>query len=125
MVRLIGWILIVLYGFVMITTFPLRNSPVMFPWLIPIFGVPFAIMYLVAQYGLVFYLHSLRGKLLVTGFFSLGMLITGYRLRMGSLGAYYATHHISNVRALLVVSVCLSGFALGAALLRQWVDWEQ
>ena len=125
MFRLIGWIFIVLFVFVMITTFPVKNSPVIFPGLIPIFGIPFALIYLAAQYGLVFYLNSLRGKLLVTGFFSLCMLITGCRLIMGSLGAHYATHNISNARALLVLSVCLSGFALGAALLRQWVDWEQ
>jgi hypothetical protein len=120
---MIGRILIVVHVVVWMTSFSLRGQ-IMCPWLIPIFGVPFAIMDLAVQYGLVFYLRSLRGAFLVTGVFLLCMLISGTNLN--SVEAhYYAAHHISAIRGPLVLSVCTSGWFLGAALLSQWVAQEQ
>jgi hypothetical protein len=105
--------------FVLVTTFPGRRH-IMVPSLLGVFGVPFAVVFLVAQYALVGALRSWRGFALVTAVLLVGMGLGGCGTAMDLWGEL-AEHNVPALRHVLVGGVCASGIALGAAVLKGWV----
>jgi hypothetical protein len=104
---------------VLVTTFPGRGH-IMVPALLPVFGVPFAVVFLLAQYGLAAAMRSWRAVGLTTAVLLVGMGLGGCGAAM-DLWDELAEHNVSALRHVLVSGACASGIALGAAMLKGWV----
>lgn len=119
MLQLAAWAFVVLAIVVLVTTFPGRGH-IMVPSLLPVFGVLFALVFLLVQYAFAVWLRSWRAGGLVTGICLLGMGLGGCGAAMDLWGEL-AEHNVSALRQVLVAGACASGLALGMAVLRGWV----
>ena len=119
---MVGWGLVILPGAVMFFTFPRVLTPAPLPSLVPYFGVPFAVVFIVAQYVICGVLRNSRGALWVTlavgGGFLLGWL--GVTVGFGDFttGAFPRRELITPARHIWCSGACLGGIALGAGLIR-------
>ena len=105
---------------VLVTTFPGRGH-IMVPGLLGVFGVPFAVVFLAAQYAFAALMRSWKAVGLITAVLLLGMGLGGCGAAMDLWGEL-AEHGVSTLRHVLVGGACASGIALGAAILKGWVD---
>jgi len=119
-----GWVFTALGLFVLFAVYPGRPGGIVFPGLLPIFGLPFALMFLACQYGVALYLRSRRGMFLVTAVLIAGMALGGCGHAMDLWGEL-AEHNIPALRYVVGAGACASGVALGIALLRGWVRDER
>ena len=115
-----AWAFLLTGMFVLFAVFPGRSSHITFPSLLPVFGVPFALLFLAAQIAMVAWLKSRRGAVLIATVFiaGLGLAWCGHAM---DLWGKLSEHNIGLGRYLLGGGACASGVALGAALLRGWV----
>jgi hypothetical protein len=119
MAQLAGYGFIAVGLVVLLTTFPGRGH-IMVPGLLPVFGVPFALVLLLAQYAFAWSLRSWRTVALITAVFLVGMGLGGCGAAMDMWGEL-AKHNVSTLRQVLVAGTCVSAIALGAAALKGWV----
>ena len=88
-----------------IGTFPMAVSEIiLIPSLVPIFGVKFAITFLIFQIGYCYLLDLNKGFFLIIGFFIAGAIV-------GTLNALLWGGDV--LRACLVMGSCISAIALG------------
>ena len=123
MTPLAGWVMIVVSALVIYAAFPGRFNVVFLPRFLGAFGIPFAILYLGAQYALAAYLRRRRGLLLVTVLFILGAAL-GALGRAVDIHGFFAEHDISYFEYVLCAGSCVSGLGFGIALVRGWVYEE-
>ena len=119
MLQLAAYVFVALGLAALVTTFPGRGH-IMVPGLLGVFGVPFAIIFLLLQYGLAAMLRSWRAVALVTAVCLLGMGLGGCGAAMDLWGEL-EKHGVSPLRQVLVGGACVSGIAFGAAVLKGWV----
>ena len=120
MASMIGYLLMGFSLFVLVTTFPSRMGIVIMPDLVPMFGVTFAVIYLVAQYALAVYYRSIPGIILVTGVAIIAGFLGWVSREMGLVGDI-ANHSSSAARHVLCMASCAAGAVLGLALVKQWI----
>ena len=126
MSAMIGWVFVVISGGVLVLTFPAPKTggPPLAPSLIPIFGVPFAILYAAAQYGYVLWLRSRKGVVLVTVVLLAGAGVGWFGRAMDMWGDF-ERFGVSYARHILASGACLSGVILGIALIKTSVYDEK
>ena len=124
--RLVGWGLVILSVAIILLTFPRVLTPAPVPGLVPYFGVPFAVAYIVVEYLICGMLRSSRGAVWVTlgvgGGFLLGWL--GVTIQVGDFsdgGFPHPRQIITPARHMWCGGACFGGFALGAGLIRSHV----
>ena len=103
-------------------TFPGILKPLLLPRLVPYFGVPFAVAYIVVQYLICGLLRSSTGAVWVTlgvgGGFLLGWL--GVTIQLGDFtdgGFLDPRELVTPARHMWCGGACFGGFALGAGLI--------
>ena len=124
MEQMAGWAFLLTGMFVLFAVFPGGKGRIVFPSLLPLFGLPFAVLFLAAQAATVAYLKSRRGAVLIATVLVLGMGLAWCGHAMDLWGDL-AEHGISLSRYVLGGGACASGGALGLALLRGWVTRER
>ncbi len=124
----IGGTLVAISLGVIILTFPGRYShAVLVPELVPVFSVPFGIVFLLTQYALAAGMKSYKALALVTGFFIVGMGLAYVRkIVWGGTGNPMILSSTGNVeitlaRHAVVAGACISGLVFGAALLKDYL----
>jgi hypothetical protein len=105
---------------VLVTTFPGRGH-IMVPGLLGVFGVPFAVVFLAAQYAFAALMKSWKAIGLISIVLLLGMGLGGCGAAMDLWGEL-AEHEVSVLRHVLVGGTCASGIALGGVILKGWLD---
>ncbi len=119
---IIGSILLIISVGVMITTFPHGGTYyILFPNLVPVFGVPFAIIFIIVQYGLLILLRSYKGIALACALLILGMLIGWFGAGLVAKYGDMAAAGGSYARQIICSGACISAAGLGIAFLRDWI----
>ncbi len=114
--------LIGISAFVMIFTFPMRIShTILIKPLVRIFGVEFAIAFIAAQVVLLVLMKSYRGLALAAGLFGVGMLLGWIGMTQPLGYGDVATPGFTAGRHILAAGVCVSGLAVGIALVKGWL----
>ena len=119
-----AWAFLLTGMFVLFAVFPGGHSHITFPSLLPVFGVPFALLFLAAQIAMVAWLKSRRGAVLIATVFVAGVGLAWFGHAVDLWGEL-SEHNIGLGRYLLGGGVCASGIAPGEALLRSWVCRER
>ena len=117
----VGWALIVIAAIALSTTStrPHGGSHILIPALLPVFGIPFCILFLAAQ-GVIAYLADTRRALIAMGGgILLGLFGSSYYFTFGSTEALREVG-ISPLRQVLLSVSCLSAVVLGMAIVRGW-----
>ncbi|QDU44411.1 hypothetical protein Mal52_28920 [Symmachiella dynata] len=131
---IVGWALCVLSVFLVVgTTIGRNGSGPMFPSLIPVFGVPFVIFFLLAQAGICYWLRSSLGIALVVAVCLLGYWIGGFgeakwkrrHTRPVAMDRVLEQHGIPSsnydwTRDRLIKGVSMSALVLGVICIRKW-----
>lgn len=126
MLRNIGWWLVMFSVAVLALTFPSPRAAgrVWVPALIPLFGVPFAVLFTAALYALAMRLKSVRGLVLITVLLGVGMLLAWAGRAMNLWGGF-EQYNISYARHVLCGGACAAGVGLGAGIIKGWVRNER
>ncbi len=115
----LGWACLALSLFVLVLVYPGRYGSVALPRLLPVFGIAFALIFIVLQYALVISIKSIRGIALVSVTVGLGMLLGwGRGCRYLAEGGEPA---IPVPQFILVYGACVSSIAVGLAIGKRWV----
>ena len=119
---MMGWVFIVISAGVMLLTFPAPRSagPPLAPSLIPLFSVPFAILYAACQYAYAVWLSSRRAVVLITVLLAAGVCL-GWLGRAMDISGYFEKANISYARQMLAGGVCASGLGLGIGRVKGYV----
>ena len=117
---IVGYLMIALSVFVLVTTFPGKMGVPLVPGLVPVFGMAFALAYLAAQYALTLYFRSVRGIAMVTGTAIVAGLL-GWMSRSVGLVGPLEGHNTTMAQYVVCMGACVAGLVLGGALVKRWV----
>ncbi len=117
-----GVAMAVVAAFILFTTFPGRISHrILVPGLVPVFGIPFLVLFALGQAGLCFALKAKKGLYWMAGGLVLGSLLAllGYYALWSNMASTEATELLP--RNAVCAAVCLSAVSLGFALWKEKV----
>ncbi len=118
----IGVGLMAISAFVFVFTFPFRLSHhVLLPFLVPYFGVPFAVAYSVLQLGVLGFMRSARGLALALGTFAVGAGLAWIGMHGPLNYGDVEVKGFSAARHILCGGAVVSGFAVGLSLVKGWL----
>ena len=117
----VGWAIIVIAVVAMFTTAPRPHGGpyILVPALLPVFGVPFCILFLAAQGFIAYIADTRRALIAMSAGVLLGVLISGYFFAFSSTDSLREVG-ISPLRHVLFTVSCLSALILGMAIVRGW-----
>ena len=121
-----GWLFVAISAGVMALTFPMPKTggAPLIPELIPVFGVPFAILYAAAQFAYALWLRSRKGVVLITALLLVGAGV-GWMGRAMDIWGDFEKLNVTYARHILASGACVSGLGLGIGLIKSYIVNEK